>query len=111
MSDKFINIRLRNIIKNYNEEEKKFEIVSNYYRLAKCEEKDFQRNDFEKGYYTQYGTKRSQYCVQPGEPFLKIPDNENPEKAYLQGTRDSLLLKQSHAYLIFETWRCNDDTK
>tara|TARA_B110000285_G_C15079688_1_gene592778 strand:+ start:204 stop:392 length:189 start_codon:yes stop_codon:yes gene_type:complete len=41
LSDKFINIRLRNIIKNYNEEEKKFEIVSNYYRLAKCEEKDF----------------------------------------------------------------------
>jgi len=41
MSDKFINIRLRNIIKNYNEEEKKFEIASNYFRLAKCEEKDF----------------------------------------------------------------------
>ena len=36
MSDQYINLRLRNIIKNYNEEEQKFEFFSNYYRLAKC---------------------------------------------------------------------------
>ena len=41
MSDSFINIRLRNIIKNYNNNTEQFEFYSNYYRMAKCEEKDF----------------------------------------------------------------------
>lgn len=27
----------------------------------------------------------------------------------MQGTRDSLLLEQDHAYIIFEVTRCNDD--
>ena len=63
MSDKYINIRLRNIIKNYNNKTKEFEHFSNYYRMAKCEEKDFTRNKFEKGYWAQYGDKRTQYCV------------------------------------------------
>ena len=116
MSDSFINIRLRNIIKNYNNNTEQFEFYSNYYRMAKCEEKDFQRNEFEQGYWSQYNG-RSQYCVQDEKPFLKTQDSEdyeltdNFENAYMQGTRDSLLFKQSHAYVIFEAWRCNEQTK
>jgi hypothetical protein len=33
------------------------------------------------------------------------------EDVYLQGTRDSEIMKQDHAYIVFEVWRCNDDTK
>jgi hypothetical protein len=29
----------------------------------------------------------------------------------LQGTRDSFLFKEDHAYVVFETWKCNDKTK
>lgn len=39
---------------------------------------------------------RFQYCV----------DNED---VYLQGTRDSATLKQEHAYIVYEIWRCTDD--
>jgi hypothetical protein len=42
---------------------------------------------------------RAQYCV------------DQHKSVYLQGTRDSEILKQEHAYIIFEVWRCNEKTK
>jgi ribosomal protein S3AE len=44
MSDRYINIRLNNIIKNYNHELEKFDVSSNYYELKACSESDFSRN-------------------------------------------------------------------
>jgi hypothetical protein len=33
------------------------------------------------------------------------------EDVYLEGTRDSEILKQDHAYIVFEVWRCSGKTK
>jgi hypothetical protein len=33
------------------------------------------------------------------------------KEVYLQGTRDSEILKQDHAYIVFESWRCSEKTK
>lgn len=29
----------------------------------------------------------------------------------MQGTRDSQVRRENHAYIIFEAWRCSEDTK
>jgi hypothetical protein len=33
------------------------------------------------------------------------------EDIYLQGTRDSEFLRQDHAYIVYEVFRCSDATK
>jgi hypothetical protein len=58
------------------------------------------RNDFEEAYWLYVKDTRSQFCAFD-------PNDE----IFLQGTRDSLPLKQDHAYVTYETWRCNDATK
>ena len=91
----YIHVRLNNIIKIYNKDTKKFDKTNNYYPLKRCEESNFEKNDYELQYF-KLKSSRAQYCI------------DQLEDVYLQGTRDSEVLKQDHAYLIFETWRCHD---
>jgi hypothetical protein len=88
---------LDNIVKTYNSATKEFERKDNYYPIAKCTEENFKNTDFEKQYYEVKKT-RSQYCV------------EQHKDVYLQGTKDSEILKQDHAYIVFEILRCGVTT-
>ena len=87
-----------NIIKTFNNDTQKFDRKDVYYPLARCTEENFKYTDFEKQYY-EVKKSRAQYCV------------DQHEDVYLQGTRDSEILKQDHAYIVFEVWRCNDKEK
>lgn len=93
-----MHIRLDNIIKTYNNETKKFDREDNYYPLARCTEDNFKSNEYEEQYY-DLKKSRAQYCV------------DQHKEVYLQGTRDSEVMKQDHAYTVFEVWRCNESTK
>lgn len=92
-SDKYINVRLRNIIKNFNNDTQKFEVFSNYFRLHKCNAGDFERNKFDREYWEFIKSKKIQYCVSDNEkPFLMERPNDK-DKVFLKGTRDSLVLE------------------
>jgi hypothetical protein len=88
---------LDNIVKTYNNDTETFDRTDTYYPIAKCTEANF-KTEYEKQYY-EIKKSRAQYCV------------DQHEDVYLQGTRDSEILKQDHAYIVFEIWRCNDGTK
>ena len=92
-SDRYINVRLRNIIKNFNNDTQEFEVFSNYFRLHKCNAADFARNQFDREYWEFIKSKKVQYCVSDNEkPFLKERPNDK-DKIFLKGTRDSLVLE------------------
>ena len=67
-----------------------------YHPIYRCTEENFKGNAFSQEYWEQVKDSRSQYCI----------DND---EIYLQGTRDSTTLKQNHAYIIYEIWKCTDD--
>ena len=91
---RYVHIRLNNIIKKW--EGGKWVREDIYYPIFRCTEDLFQENEFTKEYWNQVKDSRNQYCV----------DND---LIYLQGTRDSVTLKQDHAYIVYEIWRCTDD--
>lgn len=93
-----MHLRLNNIIKTYNADTASFDRQDKYYPLEKCNKENFNQNEFEKQYY-ELKKSRHQYCV------------DQLKDVYLQGTRDSEVLKQDHAYITVEVWRCSDKTK
>ena len=93
-SKEYVHLRLNNIIKLHDENGERKPTIQNYYDLKLCDETNF-KTPFEKEYYS-LKKSRSQYCV------------DQHKEIYLQGTRDSELLKQDHAYITYEIWRCND---
>lgn len=60
--DKFINIRLNNIIKTFNENGD-LTVENKYYDMKLCQEENFKNNDFETAYWEYAKDSRSQYCV------------------------------------------------
>jgi hypothetical protein len=95
---KYIHIRLNNIIKTFDENGV-MTVENNYYPVPQCNEDNFKRNEFEETYWNYVKGKRYQYCI------------DSNDGVFLQGTRDSLILEQDHAYFLYEVWRCNEDTK
>ena len=90
----YIHVRLNNIIKIYNADTKSFDRTSNYYSVDRCTLSNF-HTEFEKQYY-ELKKSRSQYCI------------DQHEEIYLQGTRDSEILKQDHAYIVYEVFFCQE---
>ena len=86
---------MNNIIKTFNNETQEFDRQDVYYPIARCTTENFENTDFEKQYFV-LKRARIQYCV------------DQHEEVYLQGTKDSEVLKQDHAYIVYEVWRCND---
>ena len=62
----------------------------NNYPVPKCSEENFQNNDFERKYWKLNNANRHQYCI------------DGNKEIDLQGTRDSLILEQDHAYFRYE---------
>ena len=93
----YIHLRLNNIIKTFDADGN-MEKVSKYYPLQRCNDDNFGNTDFEKDYYS-IKKSRAQYCI------------DQHEDIYLQGTRDSEVQKQDHAYITYEIFRCSEDTK
>ena len=93
----YIHLRLNNIIKTFDADGN-MEKVSKYYPLQRCNEDNFGNTAFEADYYS-IKKSRSQYCI------------DQHEDIYLQGTRDSEVKKEDHAYITFEVFRCSEDTK
>ena len=68
--EKYINIRLKQIIKTYDKETKSFKVENKYFPIPKCNKENFKRNEFEKSYWenTQIeGSVRNQYCIDSNE--------------------------------------------
>lgn len=93
----YVHIRLVNAIKTWNPDKNDFDLKSNFYYPVKCQESNFAHTEFEKQYY-MLKKNRNQYCI------------DQFDEVYLQGTRDSEILKQDHAYIILETYRCSEKT-
>ena len=87
-----------NIIKTWNKDTQQFDRQDIYYPLARCTEDNFKDTEYEKKYY-KAKKSRDQYCV------------DQHEDIYMQGTRDSEVLEQDHAYIVYEVWRCNEETR
>ena len=94
----YIHIRLNNGEKTYNADTKQFDSKNNYYDLKRCEQSNFDNNEYEKQYY-QLKKTRAQYCI------------DQLDGVYLQGTRDSEVLKQDNAAIVYEVLVCNEASK
>lgn len=92
-SEKYISKRLVNIIKSYDENGVQT-TVRKYYPIERCTEENFKSTEFEKLYWDQVKDSSHQYCI-----------DQNTE-VYMQGTRDSAVLLQEHAYIIYEIKKC-----
>lgn len=68
--DKFINIRLNNIKKTFDDNGD-LTVESKYYNMKICQESDFMRNDFEEAYWLYAKDTRSQLCtVDPNDEIF-----------------------------------------
>ena len=58
----YINIKLNNIIKTFNEETQEFDRQDIYYSVDRCTKENFMKDDYEKQYF-DLKKSRAQYCI------------------------------------------------
>ena len=85
---RYIHIKVVSIIKTFDGGELNVELKD--FPVPKCTEENFQGNEFEQKYWKLNKDSRHQYCI------------DGNKDIYLQGTRDSLILEQDHAYFRYE---------
>ena len=72
------------------------EILEEYFPIHRCTKEQFE-GEYEEDYY-ELNKDRFQFCATD-------PD------AFLRGTRDSMVAKADHSYVLYELHKCTDDIR